>query len=139
MPELKGKQADKFARNMLKMENKDKFKEEIDEIMYYQKDFIDLIKVNWVDARSILDTISLKEAREEKLIDVISFGYLIDENDESIKICSFIFPDMQHDIEDPAGQTGFRNIQIIPKKMIKSILSLKIDFKESEKWRKNVI
>lgn len=120
-----------------KKSNKQKFKESLNELMSCEKDYVDLIKVNWVDARSILDTISLKEARQEKLIDVISVGYLIEENDDLIKICSFIFPDVEHDIQDPTGQTGFRNVQIIPKKMIKSILSLKIDFEESKKWRKD--
>jgi len=106
-------------------------------MMQYEKEYIDLIKINWVDARSISDAITLKEARQEKLIDVFSVGYLIDSDDDSIKISSFIFPDGEHDVQDPTGQTGFRNIQIIPKKMIKSILSLKIDFEESKKWRGN--
>lgn len=133
---MSNKRKKNFGLVMNVEETKDKFKQAMNEIMDYKNDYIDLIKVNWIDAHSIIDTITLKEARQEKLIDVVSVGYLIDEDDDIIKICSFIFPDAEHDIQDPTGQTGFRNVQIIPKKMIKSILSLKIDFEKSKKWRR---
>jgi hypothetical protein len=122
----------------MKKSAKQQFKEAYNEIMSdFGKDYLDIVKVNWLDTRCILDTFSLKEISQEKLIDVISIGYLISEDEDLIKICNFIFPDMQHDIQDYNGQTGFRNTLIIPKKMIKSILSLRIDFEESKKWRKD--
>lgn len=96
-----------------------------------------LVKVNWVDANSIPDTISLKEINQKKLADTISVGYLLEETNDCIKICGFVFPDMEHDIGDSAGHTGFRDVLIIPRRSIKSIFSLKIDFKEIKKWKIN--
>ena len=116
---------------------KKKIEESLQEIMtdWVDKDYVDLVKVNWMDCCFIVDTVSLKQIREENLSNVVSIGYLLDENDECIKLCNFVFPDGEHDMQDPSGRTVFRNVYVIPKKMIKSILSLKVDFEESKKWR----
>lgn len=132
---MSNKRKKNFGLVMNVEETKDKFRQALNELMDYENDYINLIKVNWIDAHSIIDTITLKEARQEKLVDVVSIGYLIDEDDDCIKICSFIFLSKDSDIQDPKGDTGFRNVQIIPKSQIKSILILKIDWEASKKLR----
>ena len=89
-----------------------------------------LVKVLWKDAGTKNLTLSLDELKEEGLIDVISIGYLVDENKERIIVCGFIFSElttgdmnMLNSIKDTA--TGFRDAHIIPKNQIVKIIELK--------------
>jgi len=109
----------------------------INEIMsdYNFSNSPDIVKVVWMDAHTNLQTCSYTDIKESNLIQAITIGYLMDEKEDSIAVCSFLFPDQNHDLLEPNNQTAFRNVNIIPKSQIKAILVLKVDWEESKKYR----
>ena len=110
--------------------------EAINEFLTYEKDYIDIIKVNWIDARTLSGTSSLQDIKDNGLLNAVTIGYLIHETEEYLAIASFLFLDEHHNMDDPITTTAFRDVHYIPKKLIKSILVLKIDFEKSKKYRK---
>lgn len=74
----------------------------------------------------------IEEIKETNLVDVISMGYLVDENKERIAVCPFIFPnDLVEDrnVEDRNRESelmiGYRDTHFIPKSQIIKIINLK--------------
>jgi len=122
--------------------NKDKFKEEYHKIMddYLENyDKIDLVKVVWKDANTISGSASYQDIKERGLLRAETIGYLVYEDEESIAICGFFFPDRNLSIVDPQSITTFRDVHVIPKSWIQSIVSLKIDFEESKKLKERYL
>ena len=101
-------------------------------------DHIPLLKIVWKDAHTFQGTSSFKEIKAEKDLKAFTIGYLIDETEEHYAICSFLFPDEEHGICDNSGDnhTSFRDVHYVPKKMVETIIELKVDYERSKKWRK---
>ena len=96
----------------------------------------DIVKIVWMDAHTCLGTQSYKEIRENKLAQAMTIGYLMDEKEEHIAICSFLFPDQSKDLLEPDNLTAFRDVHIIPKSQIKTILVLKTDWEASKSYKR---
>jgi hypothetical protein len=119
-----------------KMKNKD-IQKDIKKIMqdWDWSNAPDVVKVVWEDAHTNKNTLSYKDIKEERLIQAITIGFLMDEKEEHIVVCGFLFPDPNKDLLEPDNQTAFRDVHIIPKSQIKSILVLETDWEESKKYR----
>ncbi len=96
-----------------------------------------IVKVVWRDANTMTGTASYTDIKERGLLQAISIGYLVDENDERIAICGFMFPDPNTSVLDPATITAFRDVHMIPKKWIEAVLVLKTDWEESKNFRED--
>ena len=122
---------------MKQKSNKVKFNEVYKEIMsdWDYNPHIEIVKVIWNDAHTNQETSSYRDISEDGLIKAETIGYLMDEKDDHIAVCGFLFPDERHDLLDPNNRTAFRNVHIIPKSQIKTVLILKTDYEESGKHR----
>ena len=119
------------------MKNK-KLKKEILEIMSdwnesYNK--TELVEVIWEDARTLSGTSGYQEIKDNGLLFARTIGYLVYEDDKRIAICGFLFPDEHLDLCDPQQNTAFRDVHMIPKRWIKVVKVLKIDWEETKKFR----
>ena len=76
-----------------------------------------IIKIEWVDAQTQKNRLSLEEIKTLKDAETITVGFLVDETKERIAICSWI-----HKFDD--GDL-YCDTHIIPKSIIKKITELK--------------
>ena len=111
------------------MKNKTEKKEleEINEIMnehLLTSDAPELVKVVWIDARTLSGTTDYIGIKENGLLTANTIGYLVYEDDDRIAVCGFLFPDEHHSIIDPITNTAFRDVHTIPKSCIKHIAAL---------------
>ena len=120
-----------------KKTNKQLFKESFNELMDLDNinPHIKIVKVCWNDANTNHDGLWLKDIYKQKLLPVETIGYLLDENEERIIVGGMFFWDEKSDILDPNGESVFKDVHIIPKSQIKTILVLKIDYEESKKFK----
>ncbi len=94
-----------------------------------------IVKVIWKDANTMSGTSGYDDIINRGLLTANTIGYLIHEDEESMAICGFLFPDPHHSIFDPASMTAFRDTHIIPKSWIKHIFVLKTDWEETKKLK----
>ena len=110
-------------------------KREVNEI-FGDKDFINphvkLVKVCWNDANTNRDNLWLRDVFKQGLIKAETIGYLLYETDDWIAVCGSWFWDGETDILDENGESVFKDVHIIPKSQINTILVLKTDFEERE-------
>mgnify|MGYP001560342293 CR=1 FL=1 len=97
----------------------------------------DILKVSWVDACSDRGDLSYKEVKERNLAHALTIGYLVNEKEDSITLCGFLFPDQNCDMLDtnPSNQTCFKEIHIIPKFQIKAIMVLETNWEKTKKYQ----
>lgn len=79
----------------------------------------EIVLVEWLDAYTAIQTLSIESIEKEGLIPAFTLGWLIHENKDRIAVCGFYF-----DFGD--NQPGFRDVHFIPKSWIKKIHKLKI-------------
>ena len=72
------------------------------------------VEVEWIDAQSSLDTITINELDNEDLIVTKSCGYLIKKDNKKIILAFMLF-----------GDDVLKHYQIIPIGMVKSIKELR--------------
>ena len=125
------------------MKTKEKVNREVKEIMsilnegLLDYDRTEIVEVVWQDARTLSGTSSYQEVKQNGLVTARTIGYLIHENEDSIAICGFLFPDESHSLQDLAQNTAFRDVHFIPKGWIKAVKVLKVDWEETKKFREN--
>ena len=123
---------------MKKQKSFSKERQEINNIMNdwleeYDKTY--LVEVVWEDARTLTGSSDYQEIIKNRLLQARTIGYLINEDDDSIAIYGFLFPDMKHSLNDPEQYTVFRETHIIPKGWIKIVKVLNVDWEETKKFR----
>ena len=96
-----------------------------------------MVRVVWKDASTIPGSSSLDEIKSKRLLRAETIGYLVCEDEESVSICGFLFPDPHVSIIDPRTDTIFRDVHSIPKKWIQAVIVLKADWEESKKFRED--
>lgn len=75
-----------------------------------------LVKVEWIDARTILDPILIQDLEKEQPIKTIAVGYLVKDSEDVIVVSSF---------KCEEGEiNSFKYSHIIPKCLVKSIEEL---------------
>lgn len=98
---------------------------------------IKLIRVIWEDATTINGTSSYVDIIERGLLTGNTIGYLVYEDEKSIAICGFLFPDRFGEMLGENSRTAFRDVHIIPKNCITNVIVLKNDYDESRKFRED--
>lgn len=93
----------------------------------------DLVKVVWKDAHTSKITLNYEDITKEGITKAWTIGYLMYENDEHIAVCGFLFPDYETNIDEIAGETGFREVHFIPKCLIEHIIVLGINIEKTKK------
>lgn len=79
----------------------------------------DIVEVEWWDAHSSLDTMTISELKKEKLYLTQSAGYLMLEDDEKIVLS---FMNFGFNVND---EPLMKHYQVIPKGMILKITKIK--------------
>ena len=100
------------------------------------RNHVKIVKVCWDDANTNNSGLWLRDICKLNLLPVETIGYLLDENEERVIIGGMFFWDESSDILDEKGESVFKDVHIIPKSQIKTILVLKVDFDESKKYKR---
>ena len=96
---------------------------------------INIVRVIWEDANTMPGTSSYTNIKERGLLTANTIGYLVYEDEKSIAICGFVFPDSHGEMLNEYGMTVFKDVHIIPKNCVKQIIVLKNDYDESRKFK----
>ena len=118
----------------MKKQKLNKINEEISEYLL-ESNTPKIIKVIWDDATTISGTSAYEDIIRRELVTANTIGYLVYENEKSIAICGFVFPDRDGEMIRKNSMTAFNEVHIIPKRWIKNVIVLKNDYEESKKFR----
>jgi len=117
-------------------EDKERSKEILHTLLEFPIDEpIKIVKVIWEDANTMTGTSGYEDIKERGLLIAHTIGYLVYEDDKSIAICGFVFPDRYGEMIGENKMTAFRDVHIIPKVLIKNVIILKNDYEESRKFK----
>lgn len=86
-----------------------------------------IVEVEWLDAQSSLDCMTVSELKKQKLFLTQSCGYLMVEDEEKIVLS---FMNFGFNIDD---EPLMKHYQIIPRGMIKKIKTIREGQKDSQK------
>jgi len=78
-----------------------------------------IVEVEWIDAQSSLEPMTISDLEKQPIITTYSSGYLIKQDKEKVVLAFMMFG------EDKSGELIMKHYQIIPEKMVKKIKILK--------------